>query len=155
MWDGLGRTDRGDLILVEAKSHIGEMVSPPSQAGAVSRRRINAALSEVRDYLGVEGDVDWTSRFYQYTSRLAHLYLLRVLNDLPAWLVFVHFVNVAEMRGPSTREEWIGAINVMRPVIGVGERHRLSKYVVDVFVDVQPLDRSNGSDGNANLAVER
>ena len=31
-WDGLGRTDRGDLILIEAKAHIGEMVSPASVA---------------------------------------------------------------------------------------------------------------------------
>ncbi len=34
-----------------------------------------------------------TKGFYQYINRLAHLYLLRVLNKIPAYLVFVYFVN--------------------------------------------------------------
>ena len=33
-WDALGRTPDGDLLLVEAKAHIREMFSPPTQAGA-------------------------------------------------------------------------------------------------------------------------
>ncbi|MCK5274406.1 MAG: hypothetical protein KAR37_07155 [Alphaproteobacteria bacterium] len=139
VWDGLGRSERGDLLLVEAKAHIGEMVSPPSQAGDESRKRIEAALDEVRDYLRIKNDADWTDRFYQYTNRLAHLYLLRVVNQLPAWLVFVHFVNDGDMGGPATREKWEGAIKVMRAVLGLRERHRLSKYVIDLFPDVRTL----------------
>lgn len=136
VWDGLGRTDRGDLLLVEAKSHIAELISSPSRAGVKSRGQIRAALDEVHDYLRVRSNADWTGRFYQYTNRLGHLYLLRVVNDLPAWLVFVHFVNDHNMGGPVTREEWQGAIKVRRILLGLSERHRLSRYVIDVFVDV-------------------
>jgi hypothetical protein len=142
VWDGLGGTERGDLLLVEAKAHIREMVSPPSQAGDESRKRIQAAFDEVRDYLRVKNDADWTGRFYQYTNRLAHLYLLRVVNRLPAWLVFIHFLNDDDMGGPATREEWEGAIKVVQAVLGLGNRHRLSNYVIDLFRDVCSLSNT-------------
>lgn len=139
VWDGLGRTARGDLLLVEAKAHIREMVSPATQAGETSRARIDAALEEVRGYLGVAGGGDWAGTFYQYTNRLAQLYLLRAVNGLPAWLVFVHFVGDADMDGPATREEWEGAGKMMRAVLGLGKRHRLAPYALDVFVDADGL----------------
>jgi hypothetical protein len=44
-WDALGRTSRGDIILVEAKAHIAEMLSPPSQAALQSRAIIDRALA--------------------------------------------------------------------------------------------------------------
>jgi hypothetical protein len=142
VWDGLGRTRRGDLLLVEAKAHIREMVSPASQASAASLARINTALNEVRNYLGSSNAADWAGTFYQYTNRLAHLYLLRVVNSLPASLVFVHFVGDLDMAGPASREEWEGAIKVMKTVLGLRDRHPLAPHVLDVFMHV---DRKLGS----------
>lgn len=139
VWDGLGRTARGDLLLVEAKAYIGEMLSPPSQAGEVSSRQIAAAMAEVKDYLRVGIDAEWMGRFYQYTNRLAHLYLLRVANNLEACLIFVHFFGDEDMGGPATSAEWEGAIKVMKAVLGLRERHRLSRYVIDAFVDVRQM----------------
>ena len=43
----LARTDREDILLVEAKAHIGEVCSPPSQASDASRQQIEAALKEI------------------------------------------------------------------------------------------------------------
>lgn len=82
--DGLGRTKRGDFLLMEAKAPIGEMISPPIKAGEASRKIIENALEETRAYLSIKGQADWSDTFYQYANRLAHLYLLRVLNGLPA-----------------------------------------------------------------------
>jgi hypothetical protein len=39
-------------------------------------------------------------------NRLAHLYFLCELNGVPAFLVFVYFVNDQEMQGPTTKKEW-------------------------------------------------
>jgi hypothetical protein len=142
VWDGLGITNRGDLLLVEAKSHIPEVVSTVA-AGEASLDRIRASLNETKHYLGVKEETAWTSPFYQYANRLAHLYLLRVLNNLPAYLMFVYFVNDREQGGPMTQAEWEGALVLQKTLLGV-RRHQLSAYVLDVYVDVATLVRDEG-----------
>jgi hypothetical protein len=138
VWDGLGRTSRGDIILLEAKAHIAEMVSPPTAAGKTSLPQIRKSLDETKRYLGSQSLHDWGSTFYQYTNRLAHLYLLRVLNGLPAYLVFLHFINATDMAGPTTREEWEGANTLLHNFLGIN-RHKLSAYVIGAYVDVNEL----------------
>jgi len=139
-WDGLGRSEVGDLLLVEAKAHIGEMASPPSRASDRSLAIIGTSLAETQRYLNVPVGTNWTNTFYQYTNRLAHLYLLRVLNELPAWLVFVYFVGDADMNGPSAAAEWQAAIGGMYATLQLDHHHALSKFMIDVFVDVDGLD---------------
>tara|TARA_R110000868_G_scaffold87540_4_gene244772 strand:- start:8 stop:694 length:687 start_codon:yes stop_codon:yes gene_type:complete len=139
VWDGLGRSGRGDLLMVEAKAHIGEMSSPASQAGPKSLQHIRASLRETQAYLGVNESIDWSAGYYQYCNRLAHLYFLREINQLPAWLVFVYFVNDTDMSGPGTKEEWIDAIKAMKSALGLPENHLLSKYVIDLYLDVNSL----------------
>ena len=136
MWDGLARTERGDLLLVEAKAHIPEIVSPPSGASGTSLDLITESLEETRQFLNARPEHPWTGTFYQYTNRLAHLYLLRELNGIPAWLVHVCFVGDEEMGGPETRQEWQGALALLDSFLGLG-RHRLAPYVRHIFPDVR------------------
>ena len=143
VWDGLGRTRHGDLILLEAKAHIGEMVSPPTAAVKTSLLKIRKSLDETKSFLGSKSLHDWASTYYQYTNRLAHLYLLRELNCLPAHLVFLYFVNAADVAGPKTREEWEGAIKLLHNFLGIN-RHKLSAYVIDAFIDVEELESAVG-----------
>jgi hypothetical protein len=139
MWDGLARTSRGDLLLVEAKAHIPEIISGGSRAVGKGRVQIDAALRETQAALAPKASaVDWSRTFYQYANRLAHLYLLREVNGLPAHLVYVYFLNANDVNGPSERGEWIGAIKVVEGYLGLG-RHRLSRYIHKVFVDVADL----------------
>jgi hypothetical protein len=138
VWDALGRSDSGNLLLVEAKSHIGEMVSPKSQASPQSKALISKSLKECKKYLRSKSNIDWARSFYQYTNRLAHLYFLRELNGWPSFLIFVYFVNDKEMRGPESEEEWRGAIKLLRAYLGV-ERTKLTPFMTDVFIDVKSL----------------
>src|SRR3954451_2791924 len=46
-WDALARTNKGQVILVEAKAHIAEMCSDPSQASEGPRAKIDAAFESV------------------------------------------------------------------------------------------------------------
>ena len=140
MWDGLARTSRGEIILVEAKAHIPEMVSPSSKATGASEKQIAAALEETRKALAPKSTVSWSGIFYQYTNRLAHLYLLRSLNGIRAHLVYVYFTNARDVFGPASREEWEGAIKVMVTYLGLG-RHKLGRYVHHVFLDVDEMQR--------------
>lgn len=138
VWDALARTSKGDLILLEAKAHIPELLSPGTKASPASRVRIRAALEETRQALAKGTTKPWDDTFFQLTNRLAHLHLLRNLNGKRAHLVFLYFVGATEVKGPATREEWKGAIRVAEGYLGL-ERHQLSKYVHHVFVNVRDL----------------
>src|SRR5262249_19213035 len=93
-WDALGRTTSGTALLVQAKAHIPELPSPPTKAAAkTSLALIASSLDQVKKTIGCGSSHDWAHLYYQYTNRLAHLYYLRTLNKLPAYLVFVYFVN--------------------------------------------------------------
>jgi len=140
VWDALAKTDRGNLILIEAKAHIPELVSDPTGASEPSLTKIRESLDATKRFLGSHSDADWAACFYQYTNRLAHLYLLRELNALPAYLLFLYFINDTEMNGPSTQSEWEGAINLLKSVLGIRRQHRLFKYVLHAFIDVEELE---------------
>jgi len=137
-WDALGKSSSKKLFLVEAKSHISELISTLKARNPNSERRITESLKETRDHLGSDTDFDWSRGFYQYANRLAYLYLLRK-NQLPAYLVFVYFVNDLEMRGPTTIHEWKGAIELLHSYLGV-RKHQLQKFITEIFIDVNDLN---------------
>lgn len=138
VWDGLGKSETEKVFLVEAKSHISEVLSPKTGAGVTSVRKIKKSLDETKTFLHSNSEHDWASTFYQYTNRLAHLYLLRELNDVSAYLIFVYFLNDEDMNGPKSIDEWHGAIKLLHSFLGVG-RHRLSEFTADIFIDVRML----------------
>lgn len=140
-WDALGKSRSGSIFLVEGKAHVTELLSPGTRASARSNGIIAAALSDVRSYIGAPSTVDWTQVFYQYANRLAHLYLLRKLNSVPAYLVFLYFVGDPDVDGPRTVDEWKSALVVAKGVLGLPKTHRLSKYVLECFLHVSRLAR--------------
>ena len=142
VWDGLARTARGDLLLLEAKANLPELATGRSQAGPESFDKINLRLKELRGYLAPKSTADWTHTFYQYANRLAFLYFLRHLNKLPAHLVFVYFVNARDVKGPATRAEWEAALTLMHAALGLPKRHRLSPFIHNVFVDAGELHQA-------------
>ena len=138
VWDALARTSDNEVILVEAKSHIPEAVSPPSRASEKSLKLIRSSLGDTKKYLNGRRDSDWSGIFYQVTNRLAHLYLLKILNKLPAHLVFIYFVGDQEMNGPDSEVEWTGAIRTIEVFLGI-ERTKLSSCVHHVYLDVRGI----------------
>ena len=141
-WDALGRSHSGELFLVESKAHVSEILSPGTSASTKSKIFIERSLKELQSFLRISPAVFWSAVLYQYTNRLAHLYLLRELNHLRAFLVFLYFVGDREIEGPWTVREWESAIQVVRGVLGLKDRNRLSKYVLDVFIDVAEIKRA-------------
>ena len=135
-WDALGLATSGESVLVEAKAHVPELLSQPTQAGEESARVIARSLSEAATGLGASPGTDWSRRFYQYTNRLAHAWFLAAANGLPLRLAFVHFVGDADMDGPLSRREWEAALTVLHEAVGM--RGRMPDYVTEIFVDVRP-----------------
>ncbi|MEP7134651.1 MAG: hypothetical protein ABI904_06935 [Chloroflexota bacterium] len=138
-WDGLGKTQDGAVLLIEAKAHIPEIRSPATQASEKSQELIQESLKEVKSFLGVQSKVDWSGTYYQYTNRIAHLYFLREINKLPAYLVFVNFINDKEMNGPTHEDEWHTAIHDLEAHLGLPAQHKLSQYILHVYLDISLL----------------
>jgi len=138
-WDALGRIGSGGALLVEAKANIPEVVSPGTGADGARRQLLEKSLAEVKAFLGVDPDIRWSGKLYQIANRLAHLYLLRELNKQDAYLAFIYFTGDAEVDGPQSVAEWQAALTVAKGTLGIPKRHRLSKYVADVFIDVSEL----------------
>jgi hypothetical protein len=139
VWDGLARAATGDVFLVEAKAHIGEMVSGRSRASEASMAKIRESLRAVQREIAPGADeMDWAGTFYQYANRLAHLHLLRVQNGIPAHLVFVYFLNAADVGGPSERAEYEGATKIIEHYLGI-RQSKLSRFVHKLYVDVRNL----------------
>lgn len=140
VWDGLALTSRKQLLLVEAKGHIPEIVSPRTRASEPARGRIVESMRAVQRSLSPKSLdwVDWTGTFYQYANRVAHLHFLREDNSINAHLVNVYFLNATDVKGPTTEAEWRGATTVVESYLGLG-RHRLSRYVHKIFIDVNDL----------------
>jgi hypothetical protein len=124
--------------LVEAKAHIGELNTTPCYAGPVALLRINRSLEDAARFFGSDSGSEWSKIHYQYANRLAHLYLLRQLNRIPAWLVFLYFLNAKEVGGPSSESEWRNAIANVHSKLGL-DKKRLKPYIVNVFIDTSEI----------------
>ena len=57
-------------------------------------------------------------------------------NDLPAYLVYVYFLNDIEMNGPTSFHEWEGAVKLLSSYLGIG-KHKLQKFITDVYIDAR------------------
>jgi hypothetical protein len=142
-WDALGRTSRGEFLLVEAKAHIPELLSPGCRATGKSLRTIRASIDRVKRAIGSRAAADWCENYYQYTNRLAHLYLLRKLNNLPAYLVLVYLLNDTDMSGPRTAEQWAGALKLVHTQLGIDDQRLATAFgpaVIELFIDVKDIE---------------
>ena len=145
-WDGLGKTDKRQILLVEAKSHVKELRNTTG-AAEPSLSRIRSSLIETKLHIHQESEpaIDWTTGVYQYANRLAHLYLLHNLNGLDAYLVLLYFLNDNKMQArdtfvPSTVSEWESVITYQERLMGIRQRHPLSNHIIHAFIDVNDIE---------------
>ena len=138
-WDALARCD-DSVFLVEAKAHIAELDSTPCGAQPKSRRTIEDAMSRTRAFLWVKSETDWTRCFYQYANRLAHLYLLRELNGIDAYLLNVYFVGDRTLQKPVSRDGWEAAVALAKEHLGLpGDSRWLASYAKDIYIDTRDM----------------
>jgi hypothetical protein len=139
-WDALAKTKEGDIILVEAKANIPEIVSTPAGAKGSSKKLIDRSLLETMEYLNIKNDVDWSGKYYQYTNRIAHLYFLREKCKRNAYLINVYFIGDKSVNGPDSILEWQGALTLLHTYLAL-TRHKLSKYMAEIFIDIKELNK--------------
>jgi hypothetical protein len=139
VWDAIGTTLVGSPIFVEAKAHIPEAASPATKASSPrSLDLIKKSLAEARKSYAPRGKSEWGSQFYQYANRLAHHYFLKDVNGISSTLVFLYFLNADDMLGPTSEEEWHGAIRLIHAVLGL-PKDLTSRGVFDAYLDARLL----------------
>ena len=126
-WDALAKINWNDgtpagVLLVEAKSYPAEMFSNGCLAGEVSLTRIIRSIESTRKWLNASAgnpDLDaWTGRLYQFANRLAHLYFLREITGVSAWLVNVCFAH--DPHSPTPIKSWEQALESAKAALGLG-----------------------------------
>jgi len=134
-WDALARIHFGNgvgAILVEAKSYPAELLGSGCQASPRSRAQIETAFCQTKRWLGADPTADWYGPLYQSANRLAHLYFLREIIKVPAWLVHVCFV--ADPRTPTPVDAWRPALAVAEKQLGLSVP---PPFATTVFLSVE------------------
>lgn len=144
-WDAVGwlRFDTQiDLLLVEAKAHVGELQSSCGAEEHGGLPTIRDAVDKAKIAFGVPTHSDWLQPYYQFCNRLAILdFLMR--HGVGARLLFVYFCGDINPNGrcPQTETEWGPALQAMQQHVGLNGQSALETRVHKLFLPVLDNDR--------------
>ncbi len=127
-WDAAGYLKNKEneiYLVVEAKGHSGEIVSPCKAKDKDSIDKISKAIDETIKNLEVvltpnERDL-WTKRYYQFANRLAFLYFCNNILNLKVILINLYFIGDYNYPFicPKTKREWDIFMNSAKTEIGL------------------------------------
>ena len=134
-WDALAKTETAKVILIEAKANVPELKSPGTKAKLLSKDLIQKSLLEVKQYLEISKGVDWSSTYYQYTNRIAHLFYLREKCKIPAYLINIYFVN-DQSHIATEKKQFEIALKGLKDHLGVSS-HKLENFMMEAFINLE------------------
>lgn len=138
-WDALGiDTSKPSFFLVEAKANIPEVITECKAKDPTSIHQIKSSLHRTQAFLGNNSQIPWEKGFYQYANRIAHLYFMREIVGVDAFLIFVHFLN-DKNHIPTSQVEWDGALALQLKLMGLS-RHILQRFILEVFIDINEIE---------------
>lgn len=148
-WDAVGRIEvngQTDWLVVEAKSHLGEINSVCKAKGqdvGGGRERIVEAFKMTQADLGItKGPDAWLGPFYQFSNRLAFLSFF-AREGIPVRLLTLYFLGDRFPQGrgvfcPETEAEWQPSLAVMEQHVGWTPDNPLYGRVHKLFLPVCP-----------------
>jgi hypothetical protein len=98
---------------------------------------IRIVLAKAKEAFGASSAAPWDAPLYQYANRLAHLYVLRHLNGVDAYLLF-YFADAPDVPNPCTEQQWQGAQRLTEKCLGPGA-HRYRKSVGTLLLSVPEM----------------
>ena len=134
-WDGLGVVASGEsrgYLLVEAKAHPEETHSASGATAPASVAKIKGVFDTVQAHMGIAG-TDWIKGHYQLANRIAFLYWLNVVINVPSWLVLLNFVNDTTYK-PTDLSTWIEAERRLFADLGLHPDAPLLGRVITLFL---------------------
>lgn len=140
-WDGLAK-DKDTVFIMEAKAHISEQMIDSTKASSPnSLDLIEKSLAATKEFLNVKSDISWCKKnYYQYANRIAHLYYLREVNKIDAYLLFIYFLNDKSVTDKTeTKEDWEKTITEVYKNLKLERDNKLSDFIHHIFIDTQLL----------------
>ena len=142
-WDAIGRifvNESWEWLMVEAKSHLGELNSSCGASEHGGLPMIRKALNQTKNDLGVSTPCDWLNGYYQHANRIAALNFI-MKNGERARLLFVYFWGDRFPMGrseicPVSEEGWSKALTEQDDHLGLSKGHILADQVHKIFVPV-------------------
>jgi len=138
VWDGLAETDSDALggrriFLIEAKSYPQEVHGRGCQAtaGSEALATIRRSLDRTAEWLNIKRTPAWEGKLYQSANRIAHLYFLREVLKVNAYMVNVCFVG--DSRRPTDVATWEVAHAAFRAELGIPPQ--AVPWLADIMVD--------------------
>ena len=130
-----------EWLLVEAKAHIGELISHCQAEEDGGLPMIRAAIDETKMTMGVEESANWLSPYYQYANRLA-IFNFLIKNGVPTRLLFLYFVgdHIPGKECPSIANEWKPALDNVYSHLGLTGNSQLETMVHHLSVNVVPTE---------------
>ena len=140
VWDGLGvmKVQNECNFLLEPKSYVREMITKTRATDPRSIRLIQKSLAQVKHYMGVTPDADWTRPYYQLCNRLALLYFLNIITKKSSYLALVNFVDDSTIQKPTSAEQWKSHYKDVFSYLGITSKSKLTDRIISVY----PIARS-------------
>ena len=146
-WDAVGRIlveDRWEWLLVEAKSHLGEVETSCKAKEEGGRPKIRKALNQTKWALGIPACADWLNGYYQHANRIAALNFMMQNGELGR-LLFVYFCGDkfpenSTVKCPENEEGWSKTFTEQDDHLGLSKGHTLAGRVHKIFVPVTNVD---------------
>lgn len=134
-WDGLGivkdKNGKSGVLLVEAKAHINETNSTLKATSNESIKKIKESIGISQKYYDINPN-DWTNNTYQLGNRIAYLYFMNIILDIPTWLVLINFID-GDYKSTTT-EQWINHYNDIYKQMGIKHYNdRLLNKIIHIF----------------------
>lgn len=137
-WDALGKLENKYHFIVEAKANIPEISSSCMASSEKSKTKIKNSINCTKQFLNATSGKNWLNGFYQYANRMCHLYFLREVCGINAYLIFVYFCNDSTHISTSI-EQWDGALKLQQHLMSLNS-HKLKRYVIDLFIDTEEIN---------------
>jgi len=152
-WDAIGvarHQGSDEVLLVEAKAHIGEIADAACGAAEQGGRpQIRQAFVSTLKALGYGDDAakevanTWLTRYYQTANRIATLHFLNGAG-VKTRLVFLYFCgdrHPSGVTGPVDESGWAAALGRVKNTLGLDApalpgHNELAQRIHNVFIDV-------------------
>jgi hypothetical protein len=133
-WDGLavinGSNKQKGFLLVEAKAHIDETKSDLKAKSNESINIIQRSIDITQEFYEIQYN-DWTKHYYQLGNRIAYLYFMNEVLNIPTWLVLINFTDGAYKS--TSLKEWLIHYNQIYRNMGIHENCKLLNKIIQVF----------------------
>jgi hypothetical protein len=160
-WDAIGEVTiegRDEWLLVEAKAHIGELISHCTAKDHGGLPKIRDAFESTRQYLGATGASDWLSPYYQYCNRVAALKYLTE-HGVAARLMLIYFIGDRRPDSficPADADGWRQALTKRASWVGLPPDHRLKDRIHEIFLPITwPSNPALTADPSPAVALRR